>query len=202
MKVGYARVSTVGQNLDRQLVMMKEVDVEKIFKEKASGKDVQGRPVFQDLLQFVRRGDVVVVASLDRLGRNYDDIKETVQLLQAKSVKLEVLDAPFLNFATSNSVMDKMLFDMFLSLLGYLAQSEREKNQERQRQGIELAKKRNVYKGRAVEYSPEGKNPQKRLVYDRVVADLQRGVSISQIARETGICRATVYKIKNQLSNE
>src|SRR5690625_7408283 len=94
------------------------------------------------MMEFVRTGDGVVVVSLDRLRRDYSDIKETVRLLQEKNVQLTVMDAPFLKFNTGNKTLDKAMADMFISLLGYIAQNEREKMLDRQKQGIEQAKLR------------------------------------------------------------
>lgn len=78
MKVGYSRVSTIDQNLDRQIENLETSGVERIFTEKQSGKTIENRPVFQEVLNFVRMGDRLVVESIDRLGRNYDEIIQTV----------------------------------------------------------------------------------------------------------------------------
>lgn len=198
MKVGYIRVSTSMQNLDRQLKQMADEKVDKFFEEKISGKDTN-RAEFQKMLNFVRQDDTVIVTSLDRLGRNYDDIKSTVSELHSKNVSLKILDAPFLNFDTGNNLLDKAMFDMFLSLLSYIAQNEREKIKDRQREGIELAKKRGVYKGRPAEYTLDSKDPQKRLVYQTVCQLLMKNTSITDISKQIGISRPTIYKIKELL---
>lgn len=200
MEVGYVRVSTKEQNLNRQNQLMNEMGIEKLFEEKESGKNIENRPVFQPVFSFIREGDNLTVTSLDRLGRNYEDIKNTVQLLRTKGVSLRVLDAEFLNFNTGNLLLDKAMFDMFLSLLSYISENEREKILERQRQGIIEAKKKGSYKDRKVEYDSNGTNPQKRLVYNQIVADYQSGKSISEIARGNGASRPTVYKIINNLT--
>ncbi|MGX7239131.1 recombinase family protein [Enterococcus phoeniculicola] len=195
MKVGYIRVSTTRQNLDRQLKQMVDEKVDKFFEEKISGKDTN-RAEFQKMLSFVRQGDVVIVTSLDRLGRNYDDIKSTVSELHSKNVALKILDAPFLNFNTGNRLLDKAMFDMFLSLLSYIAQNEREKIKDRQREGIALAKEKGVYKGRPSEYSPITNDPQKKIIYETVCRLLNQQVSITTIAKTVGLSRPTIYKIK------
>lgn len=100
-KIGYIRVSSQDQNLDRQVAMLNQLEIDKLFQEKASGKDCD-RPEFQKPLNYIREGDCVVVASLDRLGRNYEDIKQTVAFMKQKNVSLQILDAPFLNFNTGN----------------------------------------------------------------------------------------------------
>src|SRR5690625_2800325 len=101
MKVAYIRTSTKEQNLDRQIHAVKKENVDKIFIEQLSGKDTN-RPVFQEMMNYVRKGDEILIVSLDRIGRNYLDIVETVRLLQARNVRLTVLDAPFLRFNTGN----------------------------------------------------------------------------------------------------
>ncbi|HCT5235881.1 TPA: recombinase family protein [Enterococcus faecium] len=194
-KIGYIRVSSQDQNLDRQLAMMEDLNIDKLFQEKASGKDTQ-RPEFQKLLNYIREGDCVIVASLDRLGRDYEDIKNTVTFMKQKKVALKILDAQFLDFNTGNELLDTAMFDMFLSLLSYIAQNEREKIRERQRQGVLFAKKAGRYKGRPIEYSENSTDPQKRLVFKTVVDMLNQGVPVAEIAKENGLSRPTIYKIK------
>jgi DNA invertase Pin-like site-specific DNA recombinase len=195
MNVGYIRVSTTKQNLDRQLKQMADEKVGKIFEEKISGKDTN-RAEFQKMLNFVRQDDAVIVTSLDRLGRNYDDIKSTVSELHSKNVTLKILDAPFLTFNTGNKLLDKAMFDMFLSLLSYIAQNEREKIKDRQREGIALAKEKGVYKGRPSEYTPIANDPQKKIIYETVCRLLNQQVAITTIAKTVGLSRPTIYKIK------
>lgn len=198
MKVAYLRTSTEDQNLDRQIHAVKKEEVDHIFSEQLSGKDTK-RPAFQEMMDFVRPGDEVVVVSLDRLGRDYSDIKETVRLLQEKNVQLTVMDAPFLKFNTGNQTLDKAMADMFISLLGYIAQNEREKMLERQKQGIEQAKLRGVYKGRPLKYHAQAKNPKDKLVFLNVSNQLDEAIPIRRIARENGISKSTVYEIKRRI---
>lgn len=198
MKIGYIRASTKEQNLDRQIEMMRQVSVDKVFSEKVSGKDMN-RKELKNLLKFVREGDEIIVASLDRLGRDYQDIKEIVRQLQQRCIKLTILDAPFLNFDTGNNTLDTAMFDMFLSLLGYIAQNEREKILERQRQGIQLAKQRGVYKGRPIQYHENAKNAKDRLIYQNIKRMLDEGLPVTQIAKENGISRQTVYIIQKRM---
>ena len=99
MKIGYVRVSTNSQKVDRQLGELEnETGVEKIFLDKSSGKSTVGRKGFNDMMDFAREKDMIIVSSLDRLGRNYDDIKEVLDVLHSKNIKLKVLDAPFFKF--------------------------------------------------------------------------------------------------------
>lgn len=198
MKVGYIRASSKDQNLARQIEIMKQVNADKVFSEKVSGKDMNRKELLK-LLKFVREGDEVIVASLDRLGRDYQDIKEIVRQLQHNGIKLTIVDAPFLNFNTGNTTLDTAMFDMFLSLLGYIAQNEREKILERQRQGIELAKQRRVYKGRPIQYHENAKKAKDRLIYQNVKRMLSDGLPVTQIAKENGISRQTVYIIQKRI---
>lgn len=198
MKIGYIRASTKDQNLARQIEMMKQEGVNKLFSEKVSGKDMN-RKELKALLKFAREGDEIIVSSLDRLGRDYQDIKEIVRQLQQRCIKLTIIDAPFLNFNTGNNTLDTAMFDMFLSLLGYIAQNEREKILERQRQGIKLAKQRGVYKGRPIQYHEHAKNAKDRLIYHNVKRMLEEHLPVTQIAKENGISRQTVYIIRKRL---
>ncbi|RSJ74530.1 recombinase family protein [Streptococcus cristatus] len=198
MKIGYIRASTKDQNLARQIEMMKQEGVNKVFSEKVSGKDMN-RKELKALLKFAREGDEIIVSSLDRLGRDYQDIKEIVRQLQQRCIKLTIIDAPFLNFNTGNNTLDTAMFDMFLSLLGYIAQNEREKILERQRQGIKLAKQRGVYKGRPIQYHEHAKNAKDRLIYHNVKRMLEEHLPVAQIAKENGISRQTVYIIRKRL---
>lgn len=198
MKIGYIRASTKDQNLARQIEMMKQKGINKVFSEKVSGKDMN-RKELKALLKFAREGDEIIVSSLDRLGRDYQDIKEIVRQLQQRCIKLTIIDAPFLNFNTGNNTLDTAMFDMFLSLLGYIAQNEREKILERQRQGIKLAKQRGVYKGRPIQYHERAKNAKDRLIYHNVKRMLEEHLPVTQIAKENGISRQTVYIIRKRL---
>lgn len=202
MLVGYARVSTKEQNLDRQLKELSEAGIEKLFTEQQSGKNVTDRSAFNEMLNFVRQGDTVVVSSLDRLGRNYADIKETVSTLSRKNVNIEILDAEFLNFNTGNPTLDKAMRDMFLSLLSYIAQNEREKTLERQKQGIAIAKEKGVYQGKPLEYSPNAKDKKKRAIYFNIVEDLKAGQPITSIRDKYGVSRNLIYRIRKDIQQE
>ena len=198
MKVAYIRTSTKEQNLDRQIHAVKAEKVDRIFSEQLSGRDTN-RPVFQEMMDYVRADDEIVVVSLDRLGRDYTDIIDTVRLLQDRNVQLTVLDAPFLRFNTGNHTLDKAMSDMFISLLSYIAESERTKILERQRQGIIQAKLRGIYKGRPLKYHAKARDPKDKLVYLNVSHKLEQEVPIRQIAREKGIPKTTVYEIKKRI---
>ena len=203
MKIGYIRTSTIGQNLDRQKQIMKDNNIELLFSEQESGKDTN-RPILNDMLNSIRTNDEIVIVSLDRLSRNYKDLKDIIQIIKDKGATLTILDAPFLNFNTNNPTLDTAMFDIFLSLLGYISQNEREKILERQRQGIEQAKLHGVYKGRPIKYHAKAKNPQDRFIYESVVSMLQDKLPVQSIANHVGIAKSTVYEIKrrNSFSNK
>lgn len=176
-RVGYVRVSTLDQNVDRQL---EGVDLDRRFTDRVSGKDTL-RPELSALLAFVREGDTVVVHSMDRLARNLDDLRRTVQALTAKGVRIEFVKEG-LTFTGEDSPMATLM----LSVMGAFAEFERALLRERQREGITLAKQRGAYRGRKKALSVE----QAAELQQRVAS----GVPKSQIARELGIARETVYQ--------
>lgn len=148
VKVGYARVSTTDQNLDRQMEALERAGAEKIFQEKMSGKSMTERLELQKALQFLREKDTLIVESLDRLGRNYDDIVQMVQKLDQKEIGLIVLNLPILNQEIGDPNLQKLIRNMIVQLLSWTAQNEREEIKRKQRQGIEIAKRKGHYKGR------------------------------------------------------
>lgn len=196
--VFYARVSSKSQNLDRQLARAKEVKADKVFTDKFSGKNTD-RPGLHELFSYVREGDTVEVVSLDRLSRNYQDIQHLVQELKSKGVSLIVDDLPQTH--TGNNLVDQFMLDMMINLMGFVAQNEREKIKERQRQGIEQAKKRGVYKGRPTKFSEDSSDREGRLVFESIKKDYQAGnyKSKAGLARKYGLSRQQLYRIINRI---
>ena len=148
---GYVRVSTRSQKEDRQLYAMREfgVPAEHIVVEKQSGKDF-ARPLYLRLVRSLRSGDVLVVKSIDRLGRNYDEILEQwASLTKEKGVAIVVLDMPLLDTREDRDLTGVLIADIVLQLLSYVAQTEREYIRQRQMEGIAAAKERGVRFGRA-----------------------------------------------------
>lgn len=192
--VFYARVSSKGQNLDRQLARAKEVEADKVFTDKFSGKTMN-RSGLKKLLAYVHDGDTVEVVSLDRLSRNYKDIQRLVQELKDKKVKLIVDDLPQTH--TGNELFDQFMLDTMISLMGFVAQNEREKIRERQRQGIEQAKKRGAYQGRPIKFSEDSNDREGRLVFEGIKKDYQSGnyKSKAGLARKYGLSRQQLYRI-------
>lgn len=127
-------------------------------------------------------------------GSNYVEL--------SMAIEVNFLDAPFLNFNTGNILLDKAMFDMFLSLLSYIAQNEREKIRERQRQGIAAAKAKGVYKGRPTVYTEDSPEPQKQIIYHNIVSMLKAGDPVVKIAKKNHVARETVYKIKRKIKSE
>ena len=196
--VFYARVSSKGQNLARQLARAKEVEADKVFTDKFSGKNTD-RPGLKALMKYVREDDTVEVVSLDRLSRNYQDIQHLVQQLKNKGVKLIVDDLPQTH--TGNDLVDQFMLDMMINLMGFVAQNEREKIRERQRQGIEQAKKRGAYKGRPTKFSEDSNDREGRLVFEGIKKDYQAGnyQSKAGLARKYGLSRQQLYRILKRI---
>lgn len=190
----YARVSSKGQNLDRQLAQARNVKADKVFTDKFSGKTTD-RPGLKELMKFIREGDTVEVTSLDRLSRNYQDIQHLVQKFKDIGVKLIVNDLP--QTRTGNNLVDQFMLDMMINLMGFVAQNEREKIRERQRQGIKQAKKHGAYKGRPKKYAPNSKDREGKLVFEGIKRDYQAGnyQSKTQLARKYSISRQQLYRI-------
>ena len=176
-RIGYVRVSSFDQNPERQL---EQVEVGKVFTDKASGKDTQ-RPELDALLSFVREGDTVVVHSMDRLARNLDDLRRLVQKLTKRGVRIE-----FVKECLTFTGEDSPMANLMLSVMGAFAEFERALIRERQREGIALAKQRGAYRGRKKALSPE----QVAELQQRVAAGEQK----AKLSREFGISRETLYQ--------
>ncbi len=148
MEYGYVRVSTREQNEDRQMIALGEFGVQKIYIDKQSGKDFQ-RPSYKRLIRRLRTGDTVVIKSIDRLGRNYEEILEQWRIItKDKDCAIVVLDMPLLDTRQRRDLTGTLIADIVLQLLSYVAQTEREFIRQRQAEGIAAAKERGVKFGR------------------------------------------------------
>ena len=176
-RLGYVRVSTFAQNTERQL---DGVALDKTFTDHASGKDAN-RPALAALLDFAREGDTVLVHSMDRLARNLDDLRRLVQQLTAKGVRVE-----FAREGLTFTGEDSPLAQLLLSVMGAFAEFERALLRERQREGIALAKKRGVYRGRKRALTPER--------VDELRRRADGGEAKTQLAQDFGLSRETVYQ--------
>lgn len=175
--IGYIRVSSELQNTDRQLEGIK---LHKVFTDKLSGKSTN-RPALLEMLAYVRDGDTIIVHSMDRLARNLDDLRKIVRELTAKQIKVKFIKEA-LEFTGDDTAMSNLL----LSVMGAFAEFERSLIKERQMEGIALAKKRGVYKGR------------KKTLDDEQVKELIYKVSLGErktdLAKEFEISRDTLYQ--------
>lgn len=176
-RVGYARVSSVGQSLEVQLEQLTAAGCEKVFSEKRSGRTADDREELKRALEWVREGDVFIVTRLDRLARSMIDLRTVVDQLTAKGVGFTVLQQGAIDTTRSDG-------RLMLNILGSFAEFEADIRKERQADGIARAKAEGVYTGRKPTISPE-----------RVQALRAQGKGASLIAKELGIGRASVYRL-------
>lgn len=176
-RIGYIRVSSHEQNPQRQLEHMR---LDRVFTDKASGKDVH-RPQLEALMAFARQGDTVIVHSMDRLARNLEDLRQLVNNLTGRGIRVEFIKEG-LTFTGEDSPMANLL----LNVMGAFAEFERALIRERQKEGIALAKKQGKYKGRKKALTTQ----QIQQLRQRV----QAGEAKAALARELGISRETLYQ--------
>jgi len=186
---GYVRVSSADQNEDRQILALRERDIpaEKIFVDKQSGKDFQ-RPAYRALLKKTKPGDSIIIHSIDRLGRNYDEIQNQWRILtKERGVDIVVLDMPLLDTRLNKDLMGTFIADLALQILSFVAQSERENIRKRQTEGIAAAQARGVRFGRPIKKAPEN--------FSALVKKWGGGeVPLDEILMETGLKEATFYR--------
>lgn len=176
-RVGYVRVSSVDQNADRQL---ESLDVDRVFTDYASGKDTD-RPALRELLAYVRDGDTIIVHSMDRLARNLDDLRKIVHEQTKRGVQI-----CFVKECLAFTGQDNSMANLLLSVLGAVAQFERDLIRERQQEGIALAKQRGAYRGRRKALSAERLSELRQRI--------AKGDKKSGLAKEFGISRETLYQ--------
>ncbi len=186
---GYIRVSTREQNEERQMIALREASIplENIFMDKQSGKDFD-RPMYQQMLKTLKKNDLLYVKSIDRLGRNYEEILEQWRILcKVKGVDIIVLDMPILDTRWGKDLIGTFLCDVVLQLLSFVAQNERENIRLRQAEGIAAAKARGVEFGRPKVPVPED--------FGDFIAELDRKrISVEEAALQCGMSRATFYR--------
>lgn len=189
MEYGYVRVSTKEQNEQRQLIALREfgIDDKHIYLDKQSGKDFD-RPSYKKLIRKLKNGDTIVVKSIDRLGRNYDEILEQWRIItKEKQAAVVVLDMPLLDTRQNRDLTGTLIADIVLQLLSYVAQTERELIRQRQAEGIAAAKEHGVKFGRKPMERPE----QFRTLESKW---RQREISAREAARELGITHSTFLR--------
>lgn len=189
MKIGYARVSTVDQNEARQMEALRKDGIDRIYMDKKSGKDFN-RPEYQKMITSLQKGDVLVIHSIDRLGRNYEEIiTEWRKITKEIEADIIVQDMPLLNTTQNKDLTGTLIADIVLQLLSYVAQRERESIRQRQKEGIAIAKAHGKYKGRA-------KKEIDKKLFEDTKARWQNGeITKIQFAEIIGVSRGTLYKI-------
>lgn len=200
MKYGYARVSSTDQNLERQLLMLREYisDDRYIITDKASGKDFN-RKGYNTLVgtaetaPMLHSGDLLIITSLDRLGRNYKEIKDQWQhITYDLDVDIKVLDMPLLDTSQGSDSLDRrFIVDLVLQILSYTAEKERENIRKRQRQGIDAAKVSGKYLGRPKANFPEN--------WENTYNEWKSGsITAVQAMKYLGLRKTTFYKLVNE----
>lgn len=189
-KYGYVRVSTREQNLDRQILAMKEEGIEDkdIFSDQMSGKNFD-RPKYNRLMKKLKPGDLLVIKSIDRLGRNYMEILEQWRIItKNKKANIKVIDMPLLNTETGHGDLTGVFIsDLVLQILAYVAETERAFIKQRQAEGIAVAKKNGVKFGRAKIDVPTDFEEYYRLWKDKKI-------SVREGAKAVGMSPSTFYR--------
>ena len=186
---GYVRVSSADQNEDRQMVEMHRVGVpmSNVFVDKLSGKSFD-RPSYKSLVKKLREGDLLYILSIDRLGRNYEEIQDQWRILtKEKRIDIVVIDMPLLDTRQGKDLMGTFIADLVLQILSFVAQNEREKIKERQSQGIAAAKARGVRFGR----------PEKEVPADfkqLVKAWEKKQLPLPELLRKCDMSESTFYR--------
>ena len=186
---GYIRVSSADQNEERQRIALKEADIDEkhIYMDKLSGKDFN-RPQYKRLIQKMKKGDVLYILSIDRLGRNYAEIQNQWRILTKEiGIDICVLDMPLLDTKTCKDLLGTFIADLVLQILSFVAQSERENIRKRQAQGIAAAKARGVHMGRPIKKVPENFG-------DLVRKWEKKQLKLSQVLEECHMAESTFYR--------
>ena len=192
-KYGYIRVSAKDQNEERQLIAMKELDVnlDRIFMDKQSGKDFQ-RPQDKKMERELRKNDLLYIKSIDRLGRNYSEILEQWRILtKERGVDIVVLEMPLLDTRRGKDLMGTFLSDIVLQVLSFVAENERSNIKQRQAEGIAAAKARGIQFGRPKIEMPDN--------FMQLVSQWEnKKIRLSYVLEVCQISKATFYRRLNQ----
>ena len=185
---GYVRVSSADQNEDRQMIAMNELNIpaDQIYMDKLSGKDFD-RPAYKTLVKKFKYGDLLYIKSIDRLGRNYEEIQNQWRILtKDRGIDIAVIDMPLLDTRNGKDLMGTFLADVVLQLLAFVAQSERDTIRKRQAEGIAAARAKGVHLGRPPKRSPEN--------FGEIVKQWERGkLPFSDVLMRTGLKKGTFY---------
>ena len=186
---GYVRVSSQEQNEDRQLIAMAESGVTRgnIFIDKQSGKDFE-RPNYKKLIKRLHPGDTLIIKSIDRLGRNYEEIQKQWRIItKEKKVDIVVIDMPLLDTRRDKNLLGTFISDLVLQLLSFISENERTTIRQRQAEGIAAAKKRGVRFGRPTKEAPPD--------FDELIAKWQKKeMPLDEILRQYGMSESTFYR--------
>jgi len=185
-KYGYIRVSSTDQNEDRQLDAMREIPIENLYIDKQSGKDFE-RESYKKLVEVLKHGDLLYIKSIDRLGRNYEEIQNQWRILtKEKGVDIVVLDMELLDTRREKNLLGTFIADLVLQVLSFVAQSERENIRKRQAEGIMSAKARGVQFGRPLKEPPEN--------FGDLVKKWEKGeITTDDIVKLCNMSRSTFY---------
>jgi DNA invertase Pin-like site-specific DNA recombinase len=186
---GYGRVSSSDQNADRQLIALQKLKIPKaqIFIDKLSGKDF-ARPAYQSLIKKLKSGDILYIKSIDRLGRNYDEIQnQWRKLTKVKGVDIAVIDMPLLDTRQSKDLLGTFIADLVLQILSFVAQNERENIKQRQAEGIAAAKAKGVPLGRPALPVPKD--------FSKMIEEWEKGnVTVFEMLEKTKMTESTFYR--------
>jgi len=186
---GYIRVSTAEQNEDRQAIAMAglKIPAERIYTDKLSGRDFE-RPAYKALAEKLAAGDLLYIKSIDRLGRDYEEIQNQWRILtKGRGVDIAVIDMPLLDTRNGRDLMGTFIADLVLQILSFVAQNERETIHKRQAEGIAAAKIRGVRFGRPVKKTPDN--------FIELAKQWEHGkLTITELKRQTGFTETTLYR--------
>jgi DNA invertase Pin-like site-specific DNA recombinase len=191
---GYVRVSSKDQNEDRQMIAMRDINIPErnIFTDKQSGKDFE-RPMYKKMLKKLKENDVLYIKSIDRLGRNYEEILEQWRIItKEKKIDIVVIDMPLLDTRREKNLLGTFIADLVLQILSYVSETERETTKQRQREGIEAAKLKGVQFGRPSKDYPDN--------WETLVEKYENGeISAKDAAHECDITASTFYRRVNKM---
>ncbi len=194
MNYGYVRVSTKEQNEDRQLIALDEcgIKIDKIYMDKQSGKDFD-RTEYKKMIKRLKCGDVLVIKSIDRLGRNYEEIlNQWREITKVKKADIIVLDMPILDTTQNKDLLGTLISDLVLQLLSYVAENERTNIRQRQAEGIAAAKAKGIKFGRRRRYNPLDYIE----IYEKTAA---KQLKVMEAAAIMGVSESTYHRMKREL---
>ncbi len=192
---GYIRVSTREQNIDRQMnsIMEAGVDEKNIFIDRQSGKDFQ-RPAYEKMIRKMKKEDLLIVKSIDRLGRNYQDIMEQWRMItKEKQVDIRILDMPLLDTTKTKDLLGTFIGDVVLQILSFVAENERDNIKQRQAEGIMAAKARGVRFGKPLIPLPDN-FPELYRKWEQNLITIQEFAGICNMGRSTMYNRINEYR--------